>query len=91
MCQHGASCYLLISEMGTEKARIYICVNVLHKSVSSDSQLKVHTIQFPAPKSGRQILVSHNTSWEYPEGVCFTEVVEGGKTSALSYSVYLVG
>lgn len=52
---------------------------------------KVHTIQFPAPKSGRQILVSHNTSWEYPEGVCFIEVREGGKASALSYFVYLVG
>lgn len=35
--------------------------------------------------------MSHNTSWEYPEGVCFIEVREGGKASALSYSVYLVG
>lgn len=44
----------------------------------------------PAPKSGRQTLVSHKTSWEYPEGVCSSEVAEGGTTSALSYSVYLL-
>lgn len=33
--------------------------------------------------------MSHNTSWEYSEGVCFIEVVEGGKTPALSYSILL--